>query len=96
MEPCTTDPHARPLGQRDARRTAPALRPPAERLPIRTADDGSSALRELVAQGFTPTEAGNLAAYLLGLARTDDGWTIDEIERLLFASHLLSHRYIRS
>ncbi len=69
-----------------------AARTPFERL----ADDVPSALRDLVAQGFTSTEAGNLAACLLGLARTDEGWRIDEIERLLFVHHLVAHRHLRS
>jgi hypothetical protein len=63
---------------------------------FRTTDDIPAALRELRAQGFTSTEAGNLAAYHLGLTHTNDGWTIDEIERLLFVRHLVTRRHIWS
>jgi hypothetical protein len=90
MERCTSNPAFEPLDRGRARQTARGPVPPGERLSSRTADDIPAALRELAAEGFTSTEAGNLGAYLLGLARTDDGWTIEEIERLLFARHLVS------
>ena len=96
MERRTSNPAFEPSDRGRATQTARGLVPPGERLSFRTADDLSAALRELAAQGFTSTEAGNLGAYLLGLARTDDGWTIDEIERLLFARHLVSSQRIRS
>ena len=46
--------------------------------------------------GSEPTEAGNLTAYLIGLAPVESGWTVDEIERLLFVRHLVERRRIKS
>jgi hypothetical protein len=96
MERCTTNPAFEPSDRGRATQTARGLPPPGGRLSFRTTDDIPGALRELLAQGFTSTEAGNLAAYLLGLARTNEGWTIDEIERLLFVRHLLTRQRIWS
>ena len=44
--------------------------------------------RQLVMRGLTPTEAGNLTAYLSGVGPVSSGWTIGQIERLLFLRHL--------
>ena len=96
MERCTSNPAFEPLDRGRATQTARGPVPPGERRTGRPADDIPAALRELATQGFTSTEAGNLGAYLLGLARTDDGWTIDEIERLLFARHLVSSQRVWS
>ena len=38
--------------------------------------------------GLTPTEAGNLTAHLNGLRIADEGWTLREVERLLFVRAL--------
>jgi hypothetical protein len=45
--------------------------------------------RLLGMKGFAPTEAGNLTAYLAGLAPVESGWTPREIERILFLRHLV-------
>jgi hypothetical protein len=53
---------------------------------------GSAALatyRDLGARGLAPTEAGNLTAYLRGLRPVDGGWTVAEIDHLLFLRHLV-------
>jgi hypothetical protein len=94
MERCTSNPAFEPSDRGRATQTARGLLPSGERLSFRTADEIPAALPELATQGFTSTEAGNLGAYLPGLARTDDGWTIDEIERLLFVRHLVTRRHI--
>jgi hypothetical protein len=39
--------------------------------------------------GLTPFEAGNLTAHLNGLHVAEHGWTIQEIERLLFVRALV-------
>ena len=96
MECWTTNPVFKPSDPGRATQTAPGVLPPGEGLSFRTTDVIPGASRELVAQGFTPTEAGSLAAYLFGLAPADGGWTIDEIERLLFVRHLVSRQRIRS
>jgi hypothetical protein len=96
MESCTTNPVFKPSDPGRATQTARGVLPPGERRSFRAADVITGASRELLAQGFTLTEAGNLAAYLIGLGRTNDGWTIDEIERLLFVRHLVSRQRIRS
>jgi hypothetical protein len=53
---------------------------------------GSAALatyRDLGAKGLAPREAGNLTAYLRGLRPIDQGWTVAEIDRLLFLRYLV-------
>jgi hypothetical protein len=42
----------------------------------------------LVASGFTPGEAGTLAAYLEGLDVAHHTWTLREVNGLLFLRHL--------
>ena len=54
------------------------------------------ASRYLTAQGFGPTEVGNLTAYAFGLDPAEGGWTVDEIERLLFVRHLVERQLLRS
>ena len=61
----------------------------AARLPAR------AAARFLASNGFRPAEAGNLTAYLHGLAPVEGGWTADEIERLLFVRHLVERQWIK-
>jgi hypothetical protein len=39
-------------------------------------------------RGLTPAEAGNLTAYLSGIGPISGGWTVGQIERLLFLRHL--------
>ena len=95
MERCTSNPAFEAMEQGRATQAAGGLLPSGERLSFRTGDIPAG-LRELAAQGLTSTEAGNLGAHLLGLAQTDDGWTIDEIERLLFARHLVSSQRVWS
>lgn len=45
----------------------------------------------LRARGLQATEAGNLTAYLHGLAPVESGWTLDEIKRLQFARWRVEH-----
>jgi hypothetical protein len=45
--------------------------------------------RLLGSRGFRSDEAGNLTAYLHGLSPVKGGWTVGEIERLLFVRHLV-------
>ena len=58
--------------------------------------DVHAASRYFAAQGFEPKEVGNLTALLYGLAPVECGWTVDEIERLLFVRHLVERQLIRS
>jgi hypothetical protein len=51
-------------------------------------------LRNLVEHGFQAAEAGNLTAFVHGLAPVKGGWTVDEIEHLLFVRHLVETRHI--
>ena len=46
--------------------------------------------RLLGIKGLSPAEAGNLTAFLNGLEPVEGGWTIGQIERLLFLRHLAS------
>jgi hypothetical protein len=71
------DPRRRPPGV-IASRHRPAQRSPA----LATYSD-------LGARGLAPTEAGNLTAYLRGLRPVDQGWTVAEIDRLLFMRYLV-------
>lgn len=52
--------------------------------------------RLLGMKGFAPTEAGNLTAYLAGLAPVESGWTPREIERILFLRHLVEKGWLES
>jgi hypothetical protein len=45
--------------------------------------------RRLVLCGLTPTEAGNLTARLAGIQGVASGWTIHQIEHLLFLRSLV-------
>lgn len=60
------------------------------------AADIRAASRYLIAQGFEPTDAGNLTAQLHGLAPVEGGWTVEELERLLFVRHLVKCRHLKS
>ncbi len=46
--------------------------------------------------GLTATEAGNLTAHLNGLHVAEHGWTLQEIERLLFVRALVERGRIPS
>jgi hypothetical protein len=48
----------------------------------------SRAYSQLVTRGFTPGEAGALAAYLEGLDVANHTWTLREVNGLLFLRHL--------
>lgn len=97
MNPRTTHPKSR----------LPGRNPTTTRSPWRCACDNEASLHAaagevraasgyLTGQGFHPTEVGNLTAYLFGLAPVEAGWTVDEIERLLFVRHLVERGRIES
>jgi len=50
----------------------------------------------LTARGFDPAEAGNLTAFLNGLAPVSVGWDVDEVERLLFVQNLVVRGRLQS
>lgn len=80
LEPCLT-----PSAAQNPRRCPPTV------VATRRRSGGSAALatyRDLGARGLAPVEAGNLAAYLSGLRPVDQGWTVAEINRLLFLRFL--------
>lgn len=52
-------------------------------------DTPSVIYRELRLHGFAPDEAGNLTALLSGIRPVEGGWSLREIERLLFVRHLV-------
>jgi hypothetical protein len=56
----------------------------------------SEAFRILTARGLRSHEAGNVTAYSLGLSPIEGGWSVGEIERLLFTSYLLAQGHIGS
>lgn len=60
------------------------------------ADDLRATARRLVEHGLGPPEAANLTAYLYGLPPVAGGWTVDELERLLFVRHLVDTERLRS
>lgn len=64
--------------------------------PDAAAGDLREASRYLSAQGFRPSEAGSLTAYLYGLTPVEGGWTIDEIGRLLFVRHRIVRHLMKS
>ena len=48
-------------------------------------------VRLLTLRGLAPAEATNLTAYLCGIPGTDRGWTLREINKLLFLRELNTH-----
>ena len=44
--------------------------------------------RMLLFRGLAPTEAANLTAYLCGIPVGEQGWSIDEVNQLLFLREL--------
>jgi hypothetical protein len=62
------------------------------RAPEPTAVGGDPALRtfrRLRMGGLTMSEAGNLTAHVKGLHAVPGGWTVEEIERLLFVREMV-------
>jgi hypothetical protein len=53
------------------------------------AESVRSAFRGLRALGLSEGEAANLSAHLAGLALTTRGWSLAEVERLLFIRSLV-------
>ena len=73
--------------ERKADRAAQAGRPvPAAR----------ATYRQLGSIGMQPAEAGNLTAYLHGLTPVEGGWTIAEVEHLMFVRYLVDRGRLRS
>ena len=52
--------------------------------------------RELGARGLAATEAANLTAYLHGIRPAERGWSIEQIDHLLFLRYLFERGRIRS
>ena len=65
-------------------------------LPGRPVPAARAIYRQLGSIGMRPAEAGNLTAYLNGLTPVEGGWTIAEVERLLFARYLVDRGWLRS
>ena len=57
--------------------------------PVRPPRTVRATYQRLRMSGLTPLEAGNLTAHLNGLRATEHGWTLEEIENLLFVRALL-------
>ena len=55
----------------------------------RQTPDTRSVYKQLRSLGFEPAEAGNVTAYLSGLEPVAGGWSIVEVERLLFVRYLV-------
>jgi hypothetical protein len=60
------------------------------------ADPALRTFRRLRMGGLTMTEAGNLTAHVKGLHAVPGGWTVEEIERLLFVRELVRQGRMRS
>jgi hypothetical protein len=71
---------ARSRSTRDARRVSAAV----------------DVSRDLGTLGLSSAEAGNLTAYLRGIRPVERGWTVAEIERLLFLRYLVERARIGS
>ena len=86
-----------PSGEEPAAAGSPARRAPGDDPSTQAAAGGvGDPSRYLIAKGFQPGEAGNLTAFLYGLAPVEGGWTVEEIERLLFVRHLVEREIVRS
>ena len=64
--------------------------------PQRPVPEARATYRQLGSIGMMPAEAGNLTAYLHGLTPVEGGWTIAEVERLLFVRYLVDRVRLRS
>jgi hypothetical protein len=76
-----------PSAAKDPRRRPPGVIASRHRPVQRSA--ALATFGDLGARGLAPTEAGNLTAYLRGLRPVDQGWTVGEIDRLLFLRYLV-------
>ena len=82
-------PHPTPMGRR--------RRPPVtERGRTDRPMSATATYRELGARGFAATEAANLTAYLHGIRLAGRGWSIEQIDRLLFLRYLVEHGRLQS
>lgn len=66
------------------------------RAPTRTEASAGTTYRRLRMAGLDATQAGNLTAHLAGLRGTPRGWTVHEIESLLFVRSLVESGKLRS
>ena len=76
----------------------PGVKPNGDRpaQPGRSVAAARTTYRQLGSIGMRPAEAGNLTAFLLGLTPVEGGWTISEVERLLFVRYLADRGLLRS
>jgi len=44
--------------------------------------------RRLIRAGYTPKEAGNLVAKVMGLVASEKGWTVKQLTDLLFLQYI--------
>ena len=63
---------------------------PAADIEVRRTCEPSAIFRDLRVMGFAADEAGNLTAFLNGVRPVEGGWTVGEIDRLLFLRHLVT------
>jgi hypothetical protein len=61
-----------------------------------TMEPSAVALRLLRMGGLSSAEASNLVAYLSGIQPRDGGWTLREIQRLLFVGYLVDAGRLKS
>jgi hypothetical protein len=71
-----------------AQRPDPRIEP-RDQDPGRRGESPRQIYRQLGMRGLRAVEAGNITAYLHGLAPVERGWTAMEIERLLFVRYLV-------
>jgi len=64
-------------------------RPDPDPAPRRARPAARATYRDLAARGLAPTEAGNVTAFMRGLRPAHQGWTVAEIDRLLFLRFLV-------
>lgn len=56
--------------------------------------DTAVVVRGLTSLGWTPAQACNLVAFLHGMPRSDRGWTIHEVDHLLFLRSLIREGFL--
>lgn len=71
----------------------PAVIVPEPELPRRPA---RATYRLLKMRGLTDRQAANLTAFMAGIHTVDDGWTLREVERLLFVRSLVRSGHLIS
>jgi hypothetical protein len=85
-----------PSSQTGTRRLHAGLRDASGTISEANQATASEAYRTLRVRGLRSHEAGNVTAYSFGLSPIEGGWSVGEIEQLLFTAYLVAQGRIGS